>query len=96
MSHTSTPQILLPSDPIGAMPMPAVQPQFPGLPSSDESVRMLPVCRRCHHTAVNTRSCLLTVAQQLPGVRCPTCAANGQETWVIPGRACGNCGTPCC
>ncbi|ROW10111.1 hypothetical protein VMCG_01817 [Cytospora schulzeri] len=32
----------------------------------------------------------------LPGVRCPTCAANGNEVWVIPGRACGNCGTPCC
>ncbi|KAI7774281.1 hypothetical protein LA080_009004 [Diaporthe eres] len=27
----------------------------------------------------------------LPGVRCPTCAANGKEVWVIPGRACGNC-----
>jgi hypothetical protein len=31
---------------------------------------------------------------QLPGVRCQTCAANGQEVWVIPGRACGYCRTP--
>ncbi|KAK3350257.1 hypothetical protein B0T25DRAFT_262978 [Lasiosphaeria hispida] len=30
----------------------------------------------------------------LPGVRCPTCAANGSEVWVIPGRACGYCRTP--
>ncbi|EJT70433.1 hypothetical protein GGTG_11457 [Gaeumannomyces tritici R3-111a-1] len=32
----------------------------------------------------------------LPGVRCPTCASKGNEVWVIPGRACGYCGTPCC
>ena len=31
----------------------------------------------------------------MTGVRCPTCAANGQESWVIPGRACGYCGTGC-
>ncbi|OIW30849.1 hypothetical protein CONLIGDRAFT_679603 [Coniochaeta ligniaria NRRL 30616] len=73
MSQTLTPSFLA-SDPTGLMPMPVVQPQYPGLPSSDEGVRMLP----------------------LPGIRCPTCAANGQEVWVIPGRACGNCGTPCC
>ncbi|KAK3380978.1 hypothetical protein B0H63DRAFT_474699 [Podospora didyma] len=30
----------------------------------------------------------------LPGVRCPTCAANGEEVWVIPGRNCGYCRTP--
>ncbi|KAK0710145.1 hypothetical protein B0T26DRAFT_755255 [Lasiosphaeria miniovina] len=30
----------------------------------------------------------------LPGVRCPTCAAKGEEVWVIPGRACGYCRTP--
>ncbi len=29
------------------------------------------------------------------GVRCPTCAANGQEVSVIPGCACGYCGTGC-
>jgi hypothetical protein len=32
---------------------------------------------------------------QMAGVRCPTCAANGQEVWVIPGKACGYCGTYC-
>ncbi|EPE29420.1 hypothetical protein GLAREA_00580 [Glarea lozoyensis ATCC 20868] len=31
----------------------------------------------------------------MTGVRCPTCTANGQESWVIPGRACGYCGTNC-
>ncbi|TPX10734.1 uncharacterized protein E0L32_008303 [Thyridium curvatum] len=34
-------------------------------------------------------------SRPIPGVRCPTCAANGTEVWVIPGRACGYCGTPC-
>ncbi|KAL1866433.1 hypothetical protein VTK73DRAFT_4712 [Phialemonium thermophilum] len=55
-----------------ALPSP-IEPECPGLPSSDDGIRTLP----------------------LPGIRCPTCAANGQEVWVIPGRACGNCGTPC-
>lgn len=32
---------------------------------------------------------------QMAGVRCPTCAANGQEVWVIPGKSCGHCGTAC-
>ncbi|KJR82733.1 uncharacterized protein SPSK_03714 [Sporothrix schenckii 1099-18] len=31
----------------------------------------------------------------LPGVRCPKCAKDGKEVWVIPGRACGYCGTAC-
>ncbi|KAK0744452.1 hypothetical protein B0T21DRAFT_281647 [Apiosordaria backusii] len=30
----------------------------------------------------------------LPGVRCQTCAENGNEVWVIPGRQCGYCRTP--
>ena len=32
--------------------------------------------------------------QGLPGIRCSTCAANGADVWVIPGRACGFCRTP--
>ncbi|KAF8856136.1 hypothetical protein BDZ45DRAFT_675693 [Acephala macrosclerotiorum] len=32
---------------------------------------------------------------QMTGVRCPTCASNGQEVWVIPGRTCAYCGTHC-
>lgn len=31
----------------------------------------------------------------MSGVRCSTCAANGQESWVIPGKTCGYCGTGC-
>ncbi|RKK71740.1 hypothetical protein BFJ69_g10694 [Fusarium oxysporum] len=34
-------------------------------------------------------------AQKVPGTRCPTCALAGKEVWVIPGRCCGYCGTPC-
>jgi hypothetical protein len=33
--------------------------------------------------------------EQMPGVRCQGCAARGQETWVIPGKACHVCGTEC-
>ncbi|ESU14505.1 hypothetical protein FGSG_13295, partial [Fusarium graminearum PH-1] len=34
-------------------------------------------------------------SHKAPGTRCPTCALAGKEVWVIPGRACGYCGTPC-
>ncbi|TVY72739.1 Zinc finger transcription factor ace1 [Fusarium oxysporum f. sp. cubense] len=30
-----------------------------------------------------------------PGVRCPMCATEDGVVWVIPGRCCGYCGTPC-
>jgi hypothetical protein len=31
------------------------------------------------------------ISSQLPGVRCLACAANGEEVWVILGRACRYC-----
>ncbi|KAL1975154.1 hypothetical protein VTN31DRAFT_3546 [Thermomyces dupontii] len=31
----------------------------------------------------------------MPGVRCPTCEAQGIETWVIQGQNCHVCGTAC-
>ncbi|CAI6093911.1 unnamed protein product [Clonostachys chloroleuca] len=31
----------------------------------------------------------------LPGTRCPTCAQEGKEVWVVPGLNCAQCGTPC-
>ncbi|KAH6956636.1 hypothetical protein DER45DRAFT_567513 [Fusarium avenaceum] len=34
-------------------------------------------------------------SHKVPGTRCPTCALAGKEVWVIPGRCCGYCGTPC-
>ncbi|AEO65144.1 uncharacterized protein THITE_33145 [Thermothielavioides terrestris NRRL 8126] len=34
-------------------------------------------------------------AQLMPGVRCPTCASNGVEVWVLEGRRCAKCGTAC-
>ncbi|CAG8948752.1 hypothetical protein HYFRA_00001873 [Hymenoscyphus fraxineus] len=53
-------------------------------------------------TLQNTRQATLQttnpgvkVVPKMPGVRCPTCASNGQESWVIPGRQCGYCGTNC-
>ncbi|SCO85908.1 uncharacterized protein FRV6_10035 [Fusarium oxysporum] len=35
------------------------------------------------------------VKSSTPGVRCATCALEGKEIWVVPGRCCGYCGTPC-
>ncbi|KAJ5469582.1 hypothetical protein N7539_009200 [Penicillium diatomitis] len=32
---------------------------------------------------------------KMPGVRCPNCYAKGQEVWVIPGKSCHVCHTPC-
>ncbi|KAJ5455234.1 hypothetical protein N7475_010355 [Penicillium sp. IBT 31633x] len=32
---------------------------------------------------------------KMPGVRCPNCEAQGQEVWVIPGKSCHVCHTPC-
>ncbi|KAK3900480.1 hypothetical protein C8A05DRAFT_17220 [Staphylotrichum tortipilum] len=29
----------------------------------------------------------------LPGVKCKTCEANGEEVWVVEGLKCGKCGT---
>ncbi|RPB02288.1 hypothetical protein L873DRAFT_1733084 [Choiromyces venosus 120613-1] len=31
----------------------------------------------------------------IPGVLCPTCDAQGVESWVIRGKVCSKCGTPC-
>lgn len=31
----------------------------------------------------------------MPGVRCPNCQAQGKEVWVIPGKNCHICHTPC-
>ncbi|ROT37616.1 hypothetical protein SODALDRAFT_201187 [Sodiomyces alkalinus F11] len=33
--------------------------------------------------------------QLLPGIKCPTCKQSGKEVWVLPGKECGYCGTPC-
>ncbi|KAH6843438.1 hypothetical protein B0I37DRAFT_217839 [Chaetomium sp. MPI-CAGE-AT-0009] len=30
----------------------------------------------------------------VPGVLCRTCAANGEEIWVVPGLICAKCRTP--
>ncbi|KAL6871786.1 hypothetical protein J3F83DRAFT_760217 [Trichoderma novae-zelandiae] len=37
----------------------------------------------------------IMLGPKVPGTRCPTCALDGKEVWVIPGRCCGYCGTPC-
>ncbi|EHK47404.1 uncharacterized protein TrAtP1_012492 [Trichoderma atroviride] len=38
---------------------------------------------------------IIMLGPKVPGTRCPTCAQQGKEVWVIPGRCCGYCGTPC-
>ncbi|CDM32198.1 unnamed protein product [Penicillium roqueforti FM164] len=35
------------------------------------------------------------VITKMPGVRCPNCQAQGKEVWVIPGKNCHICHTPC-
>jgi hypothetical protein len=54
-------------------------------------------CTTCLIIYLSFRKMLSTVIvdSKMPGVRCPTCAAAGQEVWVIPGRCCGICGTAC-
>ena len=32
---------------------------------------------------------------KMPGVRCPRCAEQGYEQWVLPGKHCPRCGQPC-
>ena len=32
---------------------------------------------------------------KMPGVRCPNCLKRGIETWVLPGKHCPKCSTPC-
>ncbi|KAH7390206.1 hypothetical protein BKA64DRAFT_117225 [Cadophora sp. MPI-SDFR-AT-0126] len=53
----------------------------------------------CHNTTLPTLNPSVKVVpltnEQMPGVRCGTCAGNGQDVWVIPGKACPVCGTPC-
>ncbi|EPS26694.1 hypothetical protein PDE_01632 [Penicillium oxalicum 114-2] len=44
-------------------------------------------------TPIARASC--TRSSKMPGVRCPNCAAKGQEVWVIPGKSCHVCHTPC-
>ena len=33
--------------------------------------------------------------EKMPGVKCPTCAARGIESWVLSGKNCPKCGHPC-
>ncbi|KAK4192581.1 hypothetical protein QBC35DRAFT_447422 [Podospora australis] len=36
----------------------------------------------------------ITRGNLMPGILCLTCAGQGYEVWVLPGRACGYCRTP--
>lgn len=44
-----------------------------------------------------TTYCRSEAKMPMTGVRCPSCAARGRETWVIPGRTCSAvvCGETC-
>ncbi|KAH9213801.1 hypothetical protein DL95DRAFT_524270 [Leptodontidium sp. 2 PMI_412] len=55
-----------------------------------DSVKML----ACRNTTLQTLNPSVRVVP-MPGVRCGTCAGNGQDVWVIPGKACPVCGSPC-
>ncbi|VTT55264.1 unnamed protein product [Fusarium fujikuroi] len=46
----------------------------------------IPLTAEAYHKVTGTST---------PGVRCPTCAIENKEVWVLPGRSCGYCGTPC-
>ncbi|KAM0249028.1 hypothetical protein ACHAQJ_009235 [Trichoderma viride] len=59
-------------------------PIFPLLP--EESIASQPS---------NMPTGIIMLGPKVPGTRCPTCALAGKEVWVIPGRCCGYCGTPC-
>ncbi|KAK2624788.1 hypothetical protein QTJ16_005981 [Diplocarpon rosae] len=48
----------------------------------------------CQNTTLPTPSPAVKIVP-MTGVRCSTCAASGQESWVIPGKACPMCGSPC-
>ena len=32
---------------------------------------------------------------KMPDLRCPRCAEQGYEQWVLPGKHCPRCGQPC-
>ncbi|KAK4464128.1 hypothetical protein QBC42DRAFT_263946 [Cladorrhinum samala] len=50
--------------------------------------RQLPVCQAVSNPPATTN-------QEMPGVKCPTCESRGVVNWVLEGRKCGYCGTPC-
>ncbi|OWP04001.1 hypothetical protein B2J93_680 [Marssonina coronariae] len=54
----------------------------------------VPAALVCQNTTLPTLNPSVK-AVPMTGVRCSTCAASGQESWVIPGKACPFCGTPC-
>lgn len=79
------------------LPLPAT-PQQPGLPSGNPDIRSRPVSVTSFFVVVVFHGPIKsddTSILQLPGVRCPKCAENGKESWVLPGRSCSTCGTPC-
>ncbi|RDA85105.1 hypothetical protein CP532_2039 [Ophiocordyceps camponoti-leonardi (nom. inval.)] len=71
-----------------------IPPQVCAVPSSSG-----PILLRSWDAALSPRSFEVTSmvdqAAKLPGVRCPRCFARGVEVWVIPGKNCKECGTPC-
>ncbi|RKU45439.1 hypothetical protein DL546_007035 [Coniochaeta pulveracea] len=72
------------------------QPTYPQITFPDMPTGTMPSPVEPHYPGLPSTNDEGVRMMPLPGVRCPTCAANGQEVWVIPGRACSNCGTPCC
>ncbi|QUC18087.1 uncharacterized protein UV8b_02328 [Ustilaginoidea virens] len=71
---------------------PSTQPA-PAMPSSSDLDCLYPPTTPTAE-AVGGSGIIFT-GPMIPGTRCPTCALEGKEVWVIPGRCCGYCGTPC-
>ena len=91
--HLAPSQILLPITPTPAQS---------GTTSLEDIVTMVwPPALNSHEDPFESHGCqprhssyTTSLQGSLPGLRCPTCAAQGKEVWVIPGRRCGYCGTP--
>ena len=54
----------------------------------DLPVRSTPVSINCYSYLRSDNNNV-----QVPGRKCPNCAAKGQTVWVIPGKRCPQCGT---
>jgi hypothetical protein len=71
-------------DAIQGAPVPEIESNLEKMDTPDASGPIQPSTEADHKV----------VKSSTPGVRCPTCALEGKEVWVLPGRCCGYCGTP--
>ncbi|KAF5553085.1 zinc finger transcription factor ace1 [Fusarium phyllophilum] len=65
------------------------------LPKTDSDLEMMDARYVSGPIQSSTEADDKAIKSSTPGVRCPTCALEGKEIWVLPERCCGYCGTPC-